>query len=207
MRFRLFAACLAVLAVLLPLSTASAKEYIGSYDAVIDLSRDGSMLVTETIKANAEGQNIRRGIFRDFPLTFVDANGRKATVDFELIGVERDGEPEEWRQESISGGTRIYIGRSDVMLDHGEHTFQIVLRVVDESDRAGNLLAQEGMEGLQAFGVCGAIGIGFRETGSDDVLRRAGGIGNIVDPKHGVRAFKHRADAAQAALCAAVLVA
>ncbi|CAN7590687.1 DUF2207 domain-containing protein [Rhizobium sp. LjRoot30] len=125
---RLFLALLLMLAALAPLSPAMAEEYIRTYDADITLSRDGSMTVTETIVANAEGQEIRRGIFRDFPLTFINEKGRTAKVDFDIVSIERDGVAEDYHTESISGGIRIYIGKAEVFLPTGEHTFTITYR-------------------------------------------------------------------------------
>ncbi|UWU23435.1 MULTISPECIES: DUF2207 domain-containing protein [Rhizobium] len=66
-------------------------------------------------------------------MEFVDAAGRKRRVDFSVISVERDGQPEEWRQETIDGGTRIYIGRPDkdgktFLLDRGKHTFRVTYK-------------------------------------------------------------------------------
>ncbi|QFI65336.1 DUF2207 domain-containing protein [Sinorhizobium alkalisoli] len=119
---------LAALAVALPLlatSPAAAAEIISAFHSVIDVARDGTLTITETITANVEGREIRRGIYRDFPLTFLDENGRRARVDFKVLSVERDGEEEEHRTEAISGGIRVYTGKADVFLPHGEHTFQI----------------------------------------------------------------------------------
>ncbi|MFT4181705.1 MAG: DUF2207 domain-containing protein [Rhizobium sp.] len=124
---------------------ASAAELITAFDQAITLNRDGSMRVTETIAVNAEGRAIRRGIFRDFPLTFLDAAGRRAQVDFDAVSVERDGQPEEWRLERIEGGERIYIGRADqdgrqFLLTPGPHTFRITyttnrqIRYFDDHD-------------------------------------------------------------------------
>lgn len=101
-----------------------ADEVFSSYHSVIDVAKDGTLTVTETITANAEGNQIRRGIFRDLPLTFTDAKGRRSKVDFKLLSVERDGEEEPYRTESISGGIRIYTGSAEVFLPRGEHTFQ-----------------------------------------------------------------------------------
>jgi hypothetical protein len=39
----------------------------------VKVQPNGDFLVTETIRVNAEGRNIRRGIYRDFPVTFEDA--------------------------------------------------------------------------------------------------------------------------------------
>lgn len=87
-----------------------------------------------------EGNQIRRGIYRDFPLTFVDERDRRSKVDFKLLSVERDGDDEDYRTESINGGIRIYTGNADVLLPHGEHTFQITyetsrqIRFFDDHD-------------------------------------------------------------------------
>ena len=105
-----------------------AAEVINSYVSDISLEKSGAMTVTETITVNAEGDRIKRGIFRDFPLTFRDSAGRTATVDFEVQSVERDGRPEEWHSERIAGGTRIYIGSKDTILNPGPHRFALTYR-------------------------------------------------------------------------------
>ncbi|MQB08427.1 DUF2207 domain-containing protein [Agrobacterium sp. ICMP 6402] len=104
---------------------AFAEEFIRSYHSVVEVAADGKLAVTETITARAEGQNIKRGIFRDFPLYALDANNRRTKVDFNVVSVERDGAPENWRTENIDGGIRIYTGSADRFLPTGEHVFQI----------------------------------------------------------------------------------
>ncbi|HEV7436837.1 MAG TPA: DUF2207 domain-containing protein, partial [Pseudorhizobium sp.] len=108
--------------------SAGAAEFIRSYHSDIQVAADGELTVSETITVNAEGVDIRRGIFRDFPLTMEDDEGRTLRVGFDVISVTRDGEPEDWHTESISGGIRIYTGSQDVFLDHGEHTYVITYR-------------------------------------------------------------------------------
>ncbi len=103
---------------------ARAEEIFTSYHSDIGLAKDGTLTVTETIRAIVEGDQIKRGIYRDLPLTFTDANGRTAKVDFKLVSVERDGNAEPYRTESIKGGIRIYSGDADVFLSRGEHTFR-----------------------------------------------------------------------------------
>jgi len=112
---------------------AAAAEVVSSFDQMITVDHSGSLQIVETIAVNAEGKAIRRGIFRDFPLDFLDAAGRKKRADFRVISVERDGQSEEWRQEGIDGGTRIYVGRPDrdgttFLLDRGKHTFRIAYK-------------------------------------------------------------------------------
>ncbi|WP_276118965.1 DUF2207 domain-containing protein [Pararhizobium qamdonense] len=103
---------------------ARGEEVFKSYRSVIGVAKSGVLSVTETITANVEGDRIKRGIYRDFPLTVTDAAGRVVKVDFKLISVERDGAAEPYRTENISGGIRIYTGDKDVFLQDGEHTFQ-----------------------------------------------------------------------------------
>jgi hypothetical protein len=111
--------------------TAFGAEIISSFDANIFLEKSGAMTVTETIDVIAEGDQIKRGIFRDFPLTYTDAEGRRRMVDFKVVSLKRDGKDEPWHSESISGGTRIYAGSADVMLDPGRHEYEITY----ETDR------------------------------------------------------------------------
>ncbi|MDO6962644.1 DUF2207 domain-containing protein [Rhizobium alvei] len=116
---------LPLLFLLLAALPARADERILSFHSVIELAKSGKMTVTETIKVNAEGSRIRRGIYRDFPLTFVGDDGATHRVDFSLLSVERDGAPDDYHTETIDGGIRIYIGKEDVFLEPGEHSFQI----------------------------------------------------------------------------------
>lgn len=104
---------------------AAADERILSYDAQIEVARDGTLTVTETIRAIAEGALIKRGIYRDFPLTFTGEDGRTHRVGFHLVSVERDGQAEPSRTETIDNGIRIYTGDKDVILPQGVHTFAL----------------------------------------------------------------------------------
>lgn len=104
---------------------ASAEEFISSYHSIVDVAKDGTLTVTEAITARAEGDRIKRGIFRDFPLYALDRDGNRTKVGFKVISVERDGAPEDWHTENIDGGIRIYTGNADRLLPTGEHIFQI----------------------------------------------------------------------------------
>lgn len=104
---------------------AFAAEEILRFDVTIIVQADGVLDVTETIEVRAEGQQIRRGIFRDFPLTFVDDEGRSHRVSFDLVEIMRDGRSEPHHTESNSRGIRIYIGNADVFLAAGIYTYRI----------------------------------------------------------------------------------
>lgn len=110
---------------LLPAASAHAAEAIERYDATIEVRRDGDLAVTETITVRAEGDRIQRGIYRDFPLRFTDAEGRLRQVSFELVDVERDGLPEPHHTRRDDRGVRIYAGREDVLLAPGRYTYRL----------------------------------------------------------------------------------
>ncbi len=118
------AACLAA-ALLLVAAPAVADEVIERFDAEIVVQPDGVLAVTETIRVKAEGDQIKRGIFRDFPLTFVDAEDRVRSVTFSIEDVTRDGEPEPYHTARNNEGIRIYIGEQDVLLAPGVYTYTI----------------------------------------------------------------------------------
>ena len=104
-------------------SGAFAAEVIDSFYSDVRLAKDGEMSVTETLRVQAEGRDIRHGIYRDFPLTFRDAGGVVREVDFKLLGVERDGRPEAYSTTRQHGIIRIYAGDKDTVVPRGEHTY------------------------------------------------------------------------------------
>jgi hypothetical protein len=103
--------------------TAFAAEVIQTFDSEARLARDGDLTVTETLRVQAEGRDIRHGIYRDFPLTFKDAGGVLREVDFKLLGVQRDGKDESYSTTRQHGILRIYAGNKDTNVSYGEHTY------------------------------------------------------------------------------------
>ncbi len=70
-------ACFLLLA--LPL-LAQADERILEFHSDITIKRDGWIEVTETIRVRAEGDRIRRGIYRDFPTEYFDKLGNRYSL-------------------------------------------------------------------------------------------------------------------------------
>ena len=112
-----------VLALLAGAGPAAAQEIIRSYDSLVQVARDGTLTVSETIRVRAEGREIRRGIYRDFPLTFQDAEGRRREVTFRLLEVLRDGKPEPHFTRRANNGIRTYAGEENVVLARGDYTY------------------------------------------------------------------------------------
>lgn len=94
---------------------AGAAERITRYDVLIEIAADASLTITEEIVVTAEGSNIRRGIYRDFPTRYKDRLGNQVRVEFEVLDVRRDGQVEPWFTESVSNGVRVNTG-DDTML-------------------------------------------------------------------------------------------
>lgn len=117
--------CPVLLFSLLPLdaTTAFAAEVIHSFDSNVRVAKDGELVVTQAIRVQAEGREIRHGIYRDFPLTFRDAGGTVREVNFRLLGVERDGRPEPHSTTRQRGIIRIYAGNKDTNVPRGEHNY------------------------------------------------------------------------------------
>lgn len=94
---------------------AHAQERIRDYAIEIDVRADGSLDVVEHITVHAAGDQIRRGIYRDFPTRYRDRVGNAVVVDLEVLGVTRDGETEPWFTEWIGNGVRINTGNDDFL--------------------------------------------------------------------------------------------
>ncbi|HET9282252.1 MAG TPA: DUF2207 domain-containing protein [Candidatus Angelobacter sp.] len=99
------------------------QERIRSFDSHIALSADGSMTVRETIDVIAAGDQIRHGIYRDFPTRYKARRGNYISVLFEIVSVERDGNPEPYHTEGIPDGVRVYFGDSGKFVSNGPHRY------------------------------------------------------------------------------------
>jgi hypothetical protein len=110
---------------------ASAAELIERFVSEVDVGHDGTLTVEETIRVHAEGDQIRRGIFRDFPITFQDDDGVVRQVGFKLLDVTRDSKPEPHFTQRQGESIRIYVGEENVFLDPGTYTYVITY----ETDR------------------------------------------------------------------------
>ncbi|MBX5090776.1 DUF2207 domain-containing protein [Rhizobium lentis] len=124
---RFFGFCLALF-LIAAARAAFAAEVVDSFASDIALEKSGAMSVTETITVNAEGNRINHGIFRDFPLYFTDAGGRRRSVDFDVVSVKRNGKDEPWHTEQIAGGIRIYAGSAEVTVTPGRHRYVFTYR-------------------------------------------------------------------------------
>ncbi len=111
-----------LLLLLLPLCVA-ADERILSFHSDIRVMTSGKIEVTETIRVRAEGNRIRRGIYRDFPTEYEDRFGNDYRVAFRPLAVLRNDRGEPFHTQPIRGGVRTYFGSADRFIEHGVHTY------------------------------------------------------------------------------------
>jgi uncharacterized membrane protein YgcG len=109
-------------------STVLAVEEIRSFSSRIEVLPDSDIVVTETLRVMPEGDQIKRGIYRDFPTLYSGKAGLRATVPFEVLQILRDGKPEPWHSEKEKNGLRIYLGSADVFIPREETTYTIKYR-------------------------------------------------------------------------------
>jgi len=114
-----------LLVIVLPPTPLWAVEEILQFDSEIYVAADATMWVTERITVRAEGERIRRGIYRDFPTDYRDALGNRYVVGFSVTGVTRDGYSEPFFTESYANGVRVYMGGSNRYLDAGVYRYEI----------------------------------------------------------------------------------
>ena len=118
-----------IIALLLAAAPAWAQgERILSFASRIEIRADASLVVTETIRVRAEGQVIKRGIYRDFPQLYHGRWGLNQRTEFTVVSVQRNGRSEPFHLESRDNGQRVYIGQSSVSLATGEYTYELIYR-------------------------------------------------------------------------------
>lgn len=110
---------------LLAAAPANAEERIQRFISDVQIQKDSSLEVTETIDVHAERNAINHGIFRDFPTRYRGPHGSQFRVGFNFRGATLDGEPVPASTEHISNGIRIKIGNPDKFVDIGDHRYVI----------------------------------------------------------------------------------
>ena len=123
-RLRLALTLLATACLLVP-GFLLADERILDFHSDVLIRNDGSMMVTETIRVRAEGKDIRRGIYRDFPTSYKDRLSNHYRVSFDVLDVQRNNNSEAFHTENRSNGVRVYMGSGSRMLPPGVHEYRL----------------------------------------------------------------------------------
>ena len=99
-----------------PFLSVQATEKITKFDARAVVHLDGRVEITENITVNVEHNQIRRGIYRDIPLS--------ARQKLDITGLQMDGAPHPYFTEKQEGFVRINFG-NDRYISRGLHTYTL----------------------------------------------------------------------------------
>ncbi|KAA9132039.1 DUF2207 domain-containing protein [Marinihelvus fidelis] len=107
------------------MAAAKADERVLDYDVDITIRPDARLDIIETITVRAEGKQIRRGIYRDFPTRYKARFDTTVRVGFDVHEVTRDGQPTPWHSVRQFNGVRVYIGDKDTQLAPGTYRYRL----------------------------------------------------------------------------------
>ena len=99
-----------------------------SFDADLDVRKDGSLFITETIEADFQGE-AKHGIYRDIPLQTQDRLGIQHSIRLTFLeAVDEKGRPWESKLTRIGAYRRIRLG-SEGATYNGRKTFVLSYQV------------------------------------------------------------------------------
>lgn len=100
-----------------------------SYDSDITVNHDSTLQVRETITVFIPGGQSKQAIYRDLPTHYSDQFANPYVIHFEVVSLERDGQPEDFYLRKIPNGLRIYLGRRREEVPPGEHIYELTYTV------------------------------------------------------------------------------
>ncbi len=99
-------------------------EHILQFHSQIQIEKTGTTTVTEKIKVYANGDQIKRGIYRTLPL-WRNLNGKKQRINYDIIAVQRDGAKEKYHTKSENSDLLIYFGDKNQILSPGIYEYTL----------------------------------------------------------------------------------
>ncbi len=120
---------------ILAATPAHADERILRFLSDVQVQKNSTLEVTETIEIRAEHIDINHGIFRDFPTRYKGPHGSQVRVGFTFEGATLDGLPVPTTVAPIANGVRIKVGDPDKFVDIGEHSYVLHYRTTRQIGR------------------------------------------------------------------------
>ena len=105
-----------------------AYEHIEWFKSDIKIETNGDILITETIKVKAEGNEIRRGIFRALPVIYYTPKKFQYKVKYDIIQVLKDNLDEKYFIKKDGDFILIYIGDENTYLNEAFYTYEITYK-------------------------------------------------------------------------------
>jgi uncharacterized membrane protein YgcG len=112
-------------------SSLNSDERILSFRVDITIREDGKLEVEELIRVRAAGSLVKRGIFRDFPVSYLNKYGLVHKVNYDFVEVTNNQEPEDFsvklldENEGPTQYIRLYIGNEQRYLQAGTYYYKI----------------------------------------------------------------------------------
>jgi len=101
------------------------QEEILDYHTDIIVREDGTFDITENIRVYTAGNQIKRGIYRDYPTLYKGDKEEWYRASFDLKYIKKNDIEEPFKTEKHYNGIRVYIGQEDVILEPGEYTYSL----------------------------------------------------------------------------------
>ena len=105
-----------------------ADERILSFNSDVTIHEDSSLTVTEVITVRSEANQIRHGIYREFPTNYQDRLGNNYQVDFNIVSITKDDIPVQWFTHNLRNGVRIYVGSKQQVLAPGVYKYALTYK-------------------------------------------------------------------------------
>ena len=106
-------------------TVAEAQDRILSFKSMIDIHKDSTISVEETIKVRITDVG-KHGIVREFPTTYWDRWNNKFTIGFTIKKILKDGQPAPYKVADAPNGKKIYIGEAHTTLSPGVYTYTLL---------------------------------------------------------------------------------
>ena len=101
------------------------QEEILKYHSEINVQPYGYLNVTEDITVRSNGYDIKRGIFRSFPVRYRDRYNNQVSVGLKVLSVKKDGNDEPYKVIRQGDYDVIRIGDENTLLAPGIYSYSI----------------------------------------------------------------------------------
>jgi len=106
-------------------------EQLLDYHTDIRIAANSDLDVTETLTMRVDRNLIHYGTHRDLPDRYRDVDGGVSRAQREILDVQIDGIPVPWHTKAIKGGTRLFLGDEQALVEPGEHIYSLHYRLHD----------------------------------------------------------------------------
>ena len=113
------------------LPPAHEEEPILALESELRVTPDGGIFVTEQVKVKSVGKNLKRGITRQLPTSFLNTTKQAQAVTYELVSVMRNGETIAIAEpQKEAQWITYYLGEADKYLTPGiyHYIFQYIMQ-------------------------------------------------------------------------------